>query len=176
MKLKFVVGILTAFCLSTAIASEVTVSPQCPPQAIVAVGGGLPAPVDPFWCIPKPDPRSEAIRAFFNAYEGQPNVVFKAMADYGVSASELDTVMNYRINITHYMRANKVADGFAGLKVWDDLLIDKFLIWCGVTTDIDNVNLRVIAQDTLDIAARRKALYASHNIPLPDTVAPWEKL
>ena len=175
--MKYILGVIAAFCLSTAMAAEVVVSPQCPPKPVtVSVGGGLPEQFDPRWCEPKPDPRRASIQNFFNVYETQPQIIFTAMTQFGVTAAELIEIMDYRINIVHYMRTNKVADGFGGLKVWDDLLIDKFLIWCGITTDIDKINLRVLAQDSLDLAARRKALYVSYGYPIPDSIAPWEKI
>lgn len=134
-----------------------------------AVGGGY--PIDT--CAFVPDPRRANIQAFFNAYESQPQVIIQAMQAYGVSATELSDVMDYRINVLHYLRAAGVPNGALGLKVWDGLSIDQFLIWAS-PENIDNAAMRVMAQDALDTAARRKALFESLGRPVPASIAPWE--
>lgn len=91
--------ILVAFCCSTAFA-QVQVSPGCVPG--VSIGGGMLGDCS----NPPADPRLLAIRAFFDFYQLQPQVIFKAMQDYGVSVDDLEDALDYRVNIVHYMRAN----------------------------------------------------------------------
>lgn len=146
--------------------AQTSVSPGCAPQ--VAVGGGY--PVDT--CAFVPDQRRTNIQVFFNANEANPKVVITMMQTYGVTIAELEDAVDYRIDAVHYMRANGAPDGLGGLKVWGGSSIDRFLIWSG--GNVDNAHARVLAQDVLDRAARRKALYESLGRPVPASIAPWE--
>lgn len=162
--MKYLIPVF-ALCFGAAFA-QTTVSPGC---SGVSVGGGSPRE-----CAASPDdPRRDNIRAFFNAYESQPKTIIAAMQTYGVNADELASVMDYRINIVHYLRVAGVQDGSLGLHVWDGLSIDQFLIWAS-PDNIDNAAMRLMAQDALDTAARRKALYVSLGWPVPASIAPWE--
>lgn len=62
--------------------------------------------------------RRTDIQDFFNTNEGNPQAVMQAMTQYGVSADELKTAMDYKLNTDDYLRNGGAADGFGGLKVW----------------------------------------------------------
>lgn len=147
--------------------TQTVISPQCQPQ--VAVGGGLSVDSCPAFV---PDPRRVNIQAYWEAFAIYPAMIFDAMRDFNVSADELEDVMDYKVNIYRYLRFNGAPDGLGGLKVWDAASIDQYLDFNYISRS--DQWQRVYAQDALDLAARREALYIAYGIPVPDGVAPWK--
>ena len=162
--MKYLLLVL-AFCCSNALAWGVAASPGCIPQ--VAIGGGLPEGA----CSPAPlDPRTAAIRAFWDAYQLQPQKIFEAMAVYGVDADELEDALDYRVNIVHYMRANNAPDGLGGLKIWPKAEVDRIIAWAGAA---DTPWVRLAVQDALDMATARIELWTDRGWLHPDSIDPW---
>lgn len=93
-----------------------------------------------------------------------------AMLQFGVDADELESVTDYRVDITHWLRYNKAPSTL--IKTWDDASIDQIINWKG--SDLTDKWERVNVQDQLDLAARRKSLYETFDMPVPDSIAPWE--
>ena len=130
--------------------------------------------------------RRTAIQAFFNANEADPPVVMAAMAQYGVSAQELSDCMDYRLNITRYLRGANCEDGFGGLKVWPDDVVCKFMDWQaaqpnpfgggtlgqGKPVDYANKRHRLDVMDTLDRVARLVKWRADNGMET-DNLQPW---
>lgn len=129
--------------------------------------------------------RRVGIQTYFNAYESDPSAIVAAMINYGVNAAELTAAMDYRINITHYLRDANVPDGFGGLKVWSEPEIAHYIDWqaaqpdmfkdgaighswadAGITSPHTDKAIRHMAQDAMDTAQRRAAMSVSY-------VAPW---
>ena len=114
--------------------------------------------------------RRTSIQTYFNANEGEPLKIMEAMAMFGVDAAELSHCMDYRLNITHYLRRNGAPDGFGGLKVWPAATIQRFFDYVksvGTNTGIGlpGIDDPVIAQDVLDNTARIEAAFPSYKAP-----------
>lgn len=155
--------IVLAFCFGTAFA-QVQTSPGCVPG--VSIGGGMLGDCS----NPPPDPRMVAIRAFFDAYQLQPAIIFSAMVTYGVSVDDLEDALDYRVNVIHYLRLNSAPDGLGGVKIWPKAEIDKVMIWFG---SLDTPWVRLAVQDILDRSAARISIYAERGWIAPASIDPW---
>lgn len=131
--------------------------------------------------------RRRDIQAYFNAFESDPQQIFDAMEQFGVTAAELADCMDYRMDAIGWMRANGAWDGLGGLKVWPESDVIGYLDWQakqinpfnpgetigqrwetnGITDPHTHRTLRVAAHRELDRDARRKAINPSY-------VTPWK--
>lgn len=164
--------LIFAICASfPALSSDVVISPQCPPSTgSVVAGGGL--YTDPCAPVVVDNSRRDAIRAYWSKYSIYPAMVFDAMQAFGVDADELEDAIDYNVNIYHWMRFNQAPDGLGGLKAWSAADIDQYLNWVG--TALTDRWARVYAQDVLDLAARRVALYESRGLTPPEGLEFWK--
>lgn len=160
--MKYLILIL-ALCFGTAFA-QTSVSPGCPPQTGIG-GRGV---VDP--CTVPVDPRTATIKAYWDKYAIYPSMVMDSMLAFGVDSDELESAIDYRVDIVRWLRYNKAPDAL--IKTWDDTAIDQYLTFYDM--DVTDKWERVNVQDQLDLAARRKALYTTFNMLVPDGIAPWE--
>lgn len=122
--------------------------------------------------------RRKSIQTYINTYEDDPQQIFDAMVQFGVSAAEAADAMDYRMNFIDYMRANHATDGLGGLKVWPEQDIVNYIEWQarqpnvlrtgetigqgwaarGITSPTTDRQLRLAAQREFDRAERRAAM------------------
>ncbi len=111
------------------------------------------------------------------------DALMTAMIAHSISADELQTAMDYQIDAIKHLRMLGVPDGFQGLKVWSDAVINTVLDWqlaqpnpfgTGTIADIfkaqhvdpyTNAPERAKVQELLDREARRQAADAFYKAP-----------
>lgn len=145
------------------------VPPDCPP--VVAIGGGIPNSCFNF--PESPDSRRDSIVSYFNSVKDQPKIFFAAMEQFNVTAAEVTNLLAPQLNFVHYMRINGAPNGLGGLKVWNSLEIDQYLVWAGKASYLDFDYERMLAQDVLDQAELRTKLYIDSGMD-PTLLTPWK--
>jgi len=129
-------------------------------------------------------PRLE-VQEMFAKNQGTPALVFAGMIAANVSVNELTDCLQPTINALHWLREHGAPEGIPGLLVWKPYQVDQYLAWkpaqynpigggtfaeANEKAGLDpfkDMTARLIAQDVLDTAYRRKALDVGY-------LAPWE--
>ncbi len=71
--------------------------------------------------------RRELVQGCFQA--DNPALTKQLMLVHNVSVQEIQTAMDYKVDVINWMRMNGFPDGFQGLKVWPDAEIDAIIKW-----------------------------------------------
>ena len=92
--------------------------------------------------------------------ETDPKKTQELMLAHNVTAAEMQTAMDYRIDATAWMHDNHFPDGFQGLKVWPDSEVEMYRKHTGNFQMSRGMVMRII-----DREFGNHALLASHPIP-----------
>lgn len=108
--------------------------------------------------------RRTAVQDMFNSNQGNPAAVMSAMTRLGISAAELATAMDYKLNTDDWLRQNGAADGFAGLKVFSTAEVNNFIAYQNTGSDVYQIgqnsdsNLHTSAANARDFALAQQTM------------------
>ena len=126
--------------------------------------------------------RRKLVQAVFATNPGK-DALMSAMIEHSITVDELQKAMDYQVDAIKHLRMLGVPDGFQGLKVWSDAVINTVLDWqlaqpnpfgSGTIADIfkaqhvdpyTNAPERAKVQALLDTEARRQAADPLHVLP-----------